>query len=569
MHLTSLISHGFRNLEGEVPLSNPLTVLVGENNAGKSNVVEALRLLSEPETGPGARRWITERDFRHDGHGRRLTSGFNLEVRFDGLTTTEKARMVTCLAPSLGPNAARLRLNATLSPRDRIEVEWFGGDSHHPDVERWARESLTHTYLHPLRDATGDLRPGRDNRLTNLLAALAPTGHADRTSMEAIVQTANEALADVPSVVAAREGVQERLATMTGQRRFTQKTDLVFAEPRFDRVVSTLRALAGELAPLELGENGLGYNNLLYMAVLMAALTEPNDTTLRLLLVEEPEAHLHPQLQELLMRYLESGSGQVQVVVTTHSPNLASAAMVERMTVMARLGDSLTYLGRAPKDFGLTASQSGHLRRFLDVTKAGLLFARGVILVEGVAEQLLLPAIAQRLGRPLTTSGVAVINVGGLAFEPFLQLFGVDRLPARIAVVSDSDPPAGVISDDADSDEGQPTDQLSAVASRLRDMQGAGVKVCLASKTLEWDLAAAGNWEVLLSALTRLKPRVASKLRRDVSPDDHIRQGDELLNKVRNIKGPFAQELTDLIEDESVSFKPPKYLEDAITWVTE
>lgn len=387
--------------------------------------------------------------------------------------------------------------------------------------------------------------------------------------MEAIVQTANEALADVPSVVAAREGVQERLATMTGQRRFTQKTDLVFAEPRFDRVVSTLRALAGELAPLELGENGLGYNNLLYMAVLMAALTEPNDTTLRLLLVEEPEAHLHPQLQELLMRYLESGSGQVQVVVTTHSPNLASAAMVERMTVMARLGDSLTYLGRAPKDFGLTASQSGHLRRFLDVTKAGLLFARGVILVEGVAEQLLLPAIAQRLGRPLTTSGVAVINVGGLAFEPFLQLFGVDRLPARIAVVSDSDPPAGVISDDADSDEGQPTDQLSAVASRLRDMQGAGVKVCLASKTLEWDLAAAGNWEVLLSALTRLKPRVASKLRRDVSPDDHIRQGDELLNKVRNIKGPFAQELTDLIEDESVSFKPPKYLEDAITWVTE
>jgi putative ATP-dependent endonuclease of the OLD family len=97
--------------------------------------------------------------------------------------------------------------------------------------------------------------------------------------------------------------------------------------------VSALRAKIGRLAALEMEENGPGYNNLLYMSVLLAALAAPQDEefTLRVLLVEEPEAHLHPQLQDLLMRFLESeGVGETQVVVTTHSPSFASAARVER-----------------------------------------------------------------------------------------------------------------------------------------------------------------------------------------------------------------------------------------------
>jgi putative ATP-dependent endonuclease of OLD family len=53
--------------------------------------------------------------------------------------------MVTCLAPSVGPDAAKLRVRADLRSDDRVDVEWFGGDSEHPDIERWAREAITHT----------------------------------------------------------------------------------------------------------------------------------------------------------------------------------------------------------------------------------------------------------------------------------------------------------------------------------------------------------------------------------------------------------------------------------------
>ena len=77
MHVSALVADGFRNLEGRISLCEPLAVVIGENNAGKSNVIDALRLLFEPEAGPRARRWITEQDFRHDGTGLRTTDEFD------------------------------------------------------------------------------------------------------------------------------------------------------------------------------------------------------------------------------------------------------------------------------------------------------------------------------------------------------------------------------------------------------------------------------------------------------------------------------------------------------------
>ena len=476
MFVAALRAVGFRNLDTTIELCSPLAVVVGENNAGKSNLIDALRTVLEAEAGPRARHWVGIGDFAHDGRGNRLTDTFELEVRLSGLTNTEQARMVTCLAPKEGAGVAKLRVRATIGASGRIDTQWFGGDAQQPDVEGHARDAVRFVYLHPLRDAAADLRPGRDNRLVPLIGALAPEGHADHQKIIEAAELANQALDAIDAIVDARGRVADRLSAMTGKGRFTQHSTLAFDDPRFDRVVSALRAKIGQLAALEMDENGLGYNNLLYMSVLLAALAAPTDEdpTLRVLLVEEPEAHLHPQLQDLLMRFLEGeAAAATQVIVTTHSPSFASAARVERLTVLACDGDSGRPISRVPRDFGLESKQLAYLQRFLDVTKAALFFARAVILVEGVAEQLLLPVMAERLGRPLAPNGVAVINIGGVAFPPFTDLFGPDRLPYRIAVISDGD-----AQPTADELEGE-QEALSPRAAILQARAGANVRVTL------------------------------------------------------------------------------------------
>ena len=416
MKVTGVCSDGFRNLEGRIPICQPLGILVGENNAGKSNAIDALRILFWPEGGPKGRQWISPEDFAHDGRGQRVADEFVLEAELDGLSDEEMARMVTCLAPSRGRRAARLRLRARIDESGKIAVEWFGGDSEHPDVERWAREAVTFTYLHPLRDAAADLRPGRDNRLVDLLGALAPgQTHPDRVEIERVLEVANKALEEVGAMASAQDSIQERLEAIAGGGEFAQRSDLVFADPQFDRIVAALRAMAGAHAAAGAGKNGLAYNNLLYMAVLIAALSRPDEAALRVLLVEEPEAHLHPQLQDLLMRYLETESGG-------HPSDCHQSLAEPRVGRPGRADDGGCALASPslPARQGLWVGdkQIDHLRRFLDVTKAALLFARRVVLVEGIAEQLLIPVIAERLGVPLPTDGVTVINVGGVAFGP-------------------------------------------------------------------------------------------------------------------------------------------------------
>jgi putative ATP-dependent endonuclease of OLD family len=220
---------------------------------------------------------------------------------------------------------------------------------------------------------------------------------------------------------------------------------------------------------------------------------------------------------------------------------------------------------RLPRDFGLEPGQLAYLQRFLDVTKAALFFARAVILVEGVAEQLLVPVLAERLGRPLATNGVAVINIGGVAFPPFTDLFGKDKLPYRLAVISDGDAqPSEEEMEGADA-------ALSPRAVLLQARAGENVHVALANRTLEWDLAMAGNGKVLLEALGQIMPIVGPRLAKELEGSNDTDHADAILQRLTKskIKGPFAQELAEIVADPKRDFEVPAYLRSAIEWVTE
>ena len=141
----------------------------------------------------------------------------------------------------------------------------------------------------------------------------------------------------------------------------------------------------------------------------------------KLLLIEEPEAHLHTQRQLRVMKYLQEQAVEkgVQIIVTTHSPNLASAIRLDNM-VMIQNGHAYSL---AEGETKLEASDYHFLERFLDVTKANLFFARGVMIVEGDAENILLPTLAKLIGRDFTEYGVSIVNVGGVGLRRYARIF--------------------------------------------------------------------------------------------------------------------------------------------------
>ena len=166
---------------------------------------------------------------------------------------------------------AALHLHCQLPAIGQPRARYLGGDAKSPDVEEWARSAITYTYLPPLRDAEEDLRPGRNNRLIELIAALTGDG-ADRQRILDIAGQANNELAGVQSLVESRSRIQARLNSLAGATQ-SQQAALLFTEPLFERVLSTLGVSVGDDLPLAMSQNGLGMNNILYMAVLLAALT--------------------------------------------------------------------------------------------------------------------------------------------------------------------------------------------------------------------------------------------------------------------------------------------------------
>jgi len=312
---------------------------------------------------------------------------------------------------------------------------------------------------------------------------------------------------------------------------------------------------------------------------------------LPILFVEEPEAHLHPQLQTLLADFLNDPQGihpaKVQALVTTHSPTIAAHVSPANLRVLHHGTDGAlccTSLGEC----ALGDSQLRQLRRMFDVTKATLLFAKGVILVEGITEALLLPVLARRAGFNLEHAGVSIVPVCGVDFGSICQLYGANGLHTRLAVVTDGD--AGTERCESEDNSGWESrmpkradvDNL-AVCDRVEKLlsdyrANEFVQVFHSDVTLEYSLADAGQknpsvmckvWENQFTGT----PRTLNEARLKACAGDHVK---EVLAVWRGIclsnatcsKAEFAQALAEVLDEKvdgkyripEVDFTIPTYL---------
>jgi putative ATP-dependent endonuclease of OLD family len=514
-------------------LSPGLNILVGENDAGKTGIVDAIRQILLTTSYESLR--LFEQDFHI--HGSQRANGLWIEATLCDLTKDQQATVLEWLTlEDNGTCALTVHLHAKFVPalaskRARVDIVVRAGkDGAGPEIGYAVRELVRTTYLRPLRDAEAELRPGRQSRLSQILAA-----HKDIAGQEV-----NDFQKTLPGAVPQNlVGIMAFAQHHLGEHKVVKGVqddinnnylgEFSFAGEKLEsriRIAPDL-SLNPILEKFELGllpggaihpdgrcVRGLGYNNALFMATELVLLRDGEE--LALLLVEEPEAHLHPQLQDRVMDLLKQhskppgeGERRVQVIMTTHSPSLVSSADIEHMTLVHK-GQTFPLSSGHTK---LKKTDYSFLQRFIDATKANLFFARGVLMVEGPAEAILLPTLADSCERSFSKHGVSIVNVGhtGLYhYARILQREGVGpAYPVPVVCLTDRDIVPDVATYVSKPITGKRFEAdydaigiQEVVQRKVARAEGGNTIVCVSDRwTLEYDLALHGCGELMHTAI--------------------------------------------------------------------
>jgi putative ATP-dependent endonuclease of OLD family len=506
MHLSSVEIQNFRSLEKlTVQLQSGLNVLVGRNNTGKTNLLQAIRHALGPSASRGEGIWLDRDDFYKSSPTDETERTISITLTFCDLSEAQRAHFYEIVDFDLGDiskSKAIIRFDASW-PKGKRQAftKRTGGpiSAEAPEVPTKLLESIPITFLPALRNAEASLAPGSRSRLALLLRDVAARkGGAVEDEIKTIYGEANRTLETHPLIDETKKSLQVTTQQLAGSDY--SASAIKASETDFEKILRSLSVLMDGAPIGSLDANGLGYNNLLYMAVVLEHLKNPESDECPIFLVEEPEAHLHPQLTMLLADFLANktpGMSTPQTIVTTHSPTLAASVPPSRIHVLFTDRTSQSPRCNSLANTGMDKKEQHSLQRMMDITRATLYFAKGVILVEGISEALLLPVLAKRLGHNLGNLHISVIPICGVAFETFKKILEPTALGIPVSIVTDADPPVTEGSswkDDVPEVEGTGFKLSDRTEKLNRIFSGhPTVKSFHSQITLEYDLAEAGD----------------------------------------------------------------------------
>lgn len=425
----------------EIHFNEGVNVLIGENDSGKTAIIDAIRYILKTQSGEYIQ--FDEKDFYQDSEGNRKDE-FKIECIFDGLNEQDSGLFWEWLSWNEDKTRYLLKVWLYVKRKDNVIMPTFsaGAEGHAERMDSEARELLKVVYFKPLRDALTDMTHGYKSRLAQILSAHElfkskkdEQGNNTKHKLESDYENLKKEIENY--FIAGGDG-----ETITGEiNTFLNEHFLISGDNRQAQVKLTGGELSEILKLLDLimegNKSGLGTLNLLCIAAEML-LFNNQKKGLKLALVEELEAHLHPQYQLRLIEYISSQQVNEQFILSTHSITLASKIKLANLIVLKgneTFPMSSEYTKMTPADYNF-------LERFLDATKANLFFARGLILVEGDAENLLVPAIAQLINKNIYDHGISVVNVGSTAYNRYVNIFkrkDGKSFGVPVAIISDLD----------------------------------------------------------------------------------------------------------------------------------
>lgn len=502
MHISSLSIRNFRNFKAaKFHFKSGINTIIGENDSGKTNLFYALRILID-DTLPRYINFYSS-DFNR-GLGNWVGHWIIITLFFDELDASEEAQALAVQSSGHMDTTSNGSYSVYFRPKyqfrkelydysqtdektaeglqlllDKISLEDYetvylsrgSGDFSDDDIYKkyigdfeaiefpdpddkeelvfgtyLPREINIHnevscTFIKALRDVESDLRSYANNPLVNLLRGKEKTVEiAKKDEIIKSIGELNEKIGSLDEVIEVKKGIDKSIKDAVGTT-YAPNIDIRSELPNeMEKLFQSLKLWVGD--PDDEGYKGriwelsLGGANLIYLSLKLLEYEKvKTDKIANFLLIEEPEAHIHTHIQKTLFNNLKES--KTQAIISTHSTHISSVSKISSVNVLSR-GEKEAVVFQPSNN--LSPDDIVRVERYLDAVRSNLLFAKGVLLVEGDAEQILIPEMFKRVfGLSLDEIGISLINIGSTGFENVARIFHSDRIKKHCAIMTDLD----------------------------------------------------------------------------------------------------------------------------------